>query len=195
MQQSYKRLCTANPKLRLSPAHFVEQGKKHGGFFQTSLIRLTEDMESLGLKSDAEREEFIKYVPSCVPSDLLPSYGWPKIHSELDTLSDDFPEDFFKMKVLPELLKSVEFGGGGPKVLSSTIKIGSKLSADEFNAKLTPVIVRLFGNPDRALRVCLLDNLPMMIDNLPQKVVNDKIFPQMVSPMVFFIGGPTLTSF
>ncbi|KAJ5802425.1 uncharacterized protein N7503_004875 [Penicillium pulvis] len=160
MHQSYKRLCTANPKLRLSPGHFVEQGKKHGGFFQTSLIRLTEDMESLGLKTDAEREEFI---------------------NELDNLSDDFPEDFFKMKVLPELLKSVEFGGGGPKVLSATLKIGSKLSADEFNAKLTPVVVRLFGNPDRALRVCLLDNLPLMIDNLPQKVVNDKIFPQMTS--------------
>lgn len=63
MQQSYKRLCTANPKLRLSAAHFVEQGKKHGGFFQTPLIRLTEDMESLGLKSEAEREEFIRYVP------------------------------------------------------------------------------------------------------------------------------------
>ncbi|KAJ5880732.1 uncharacterized protein N7473_011785 [Penicillium subrubescens] len=160
MQQSYKRLCTANPKLRLSAAHFVEQGKKQGGFFQTPLIRLTEDMESLGLKDDAEREEFI---------------------NELDNLSDDFPEDFFKMKVLPELLKSVEFGGGGPKVLSATLKIGSKLSADEFNAKLTPVIVRLFGNPDRALRVCLLDNLPLMIDNLPQKIVNDKIFPQMTS--------------
>ncbi|CAL5873450.1 uncharacterized protein PFLUO_LOCUS7729 [Penicillium psychrofluorescens] len=160
MQQSYKRLCTANPKLRLSPAHFVEQGKKHGGFFQTPLIRLTEDMESLGLKSDAEREEFI---------------------NELDGLSEDFPEDFFKMKVLPELLKSVEFGGGGPKVLGATLKIGSKLSPDEFNAKLTPVVVRLFGNPDRALRVCLLDNLPLMIDNLPQKVVNDKIFPQMTS--------------
>lgn len=62
MQQSYKRLCTANPKLRLSPAHFVEQGKKHGGFFQSSLIRLTEDMDNLGLKSDEEREEFIKSV-------------------------------------------------------------------------------------------------------------------------------------
>ncbi|KAF7719308.1 Protein kinase [Penicillium ucsense] len=160
MQQSYKRLCAANPKLRLSPAHFVEQGKKQGGFFQTPLIRLTEDMESLGLKTDAEREEFI---------------------NELDNLSDDFPEDFFKMKVLPELLKSVEFGGGGPKVLSAILKIGSKLSADEFNLKLTPAIVRLFGNPDRAIRVCLLDSLPLMIDNLPQKVVNDKIFPQITS--------------
>ena len=60
MQQSYKRLCAANPKLRLSPAHFVEQGKKEGGFFQTPLIRLTEDMANLGLKTEAERDEFIK---------------------------------------------------------------------------------------------------------------------------------------
>ncbi|KAF7165903.1 hypothetical protein CNMCM6106_001909 [Aspergillus hiratsukae] len=160
MHQSYKRLCTANPKLRLSAAHFVEQGKKTGGFFQTPLIRLTDDIESLGLKNDAEREEFV---------------------NELDELSDDFPEEFFKMKVLPELLKSVEFGGGGPKVLSAILKIGTKLSPDEYSSKLTPVIVRLFGNPDRALRVCLLDNLPLMIDNLPQKIVNDKIFPQMTS--------------
>lgn len=102
--------------------------------------------------------------------------------SELDNLSEDFPEDFFKMKVLPELLKSVEFGGGGPKVLSATMKIGAKLSADEFNTKLTPVVVRLFGNPDRALRVCLLDNLPLIIDRLSQKIVTDKIFPLMVRP-------------
>lgn len=37
---------------------------KQGGFFQTPLIRMTEDIDSLGLKSDAEREEFIKYVYS-----------------------------------------------------------------------------------------------------------------------------------
>lgn len=69
MHQSYKRLCTANPKLRLSAAHFVEQGKKSGGFFQTPLIRLADDIESLGLKNDAEREEFIRYVQS--PSRIL----------------------------------------------------------------------------------------------------------------------------
>lgn len=103
------------------------------------------------------------------------------VGSELDKLSDDFPEEFFKMKVLPELLKSVEYSGGGPKVLAAILKIGTKLSPEEYNAKLTPVVVRLFGIPDRALRICLLDNLPLMIDNLPQKVVNDKIFPYMVS--------------
>lgn len=85
------------------------------------------------------------------------------------------------MKVLPELLKSVEFGGGGPKVFSVVMKIGAKLSEEEYGSKITPVIVRLFTSPDRALRVCLLDHLPLMIDHLSQKVVNDKIFPQMVS--------------
>ncbi|WEW55721.1 Nuclear aminoacylation-dependent tRNA export pathway component [Emydomyces testavorans] len=160
MHQSYKKLVNPNPKLRLSVAHFIEQGQRAGGFFDSPLIRLTQDIDSLGLKSEEEREEFI---------------------NELDELSDDFPEEFFKMKVLPELLKSVEFGGGGPKVLTTVLKIGTKLTDGEYSQKLTPSIVRLFANPDRAMRVCLLDNLPLMIDRLPQKVVNDKIFPQMVT--------------
>lgn len=103
------------------------------------------------------------------------------LSSDLDSLSDDFPEDYFKMKILPELLKSVEFGGGGPKVFGVVMKISKKLTDEEFESKITPAIVRLFSSPDRAIRVCLLDNLPLMIDRLPQKVVNDKIFPQMVS--------------
>ena len=85
------------------------------------------------------------------------------------------------MKILPELLKSVEFGGGGAKSFSVVMKIASKLSEDEYEKQITPVIVRLFASLDRALRVCLLDNLTLMIDHLSQKVVTDKIFPQMVT--------------
>lgn len=107
-------------------------------------------------------------------------------NSELDSVSDDFPEEFFKMKVLPELLKSIEFGGGGPKVFGVMMKISSKLVDEDYDARVTPVIVRLFSSPDRAIRVCLLDNLPLMIDRLSQKVVNDKIFPQMV---LTFLNG------
>ncbi|TKA49250.1 hypothetical protein B0A54_01327 [Friedmanniomyces endolithicus] len=125
MQANYKRLTHAVPKMRLSVAHFLEQGSR----------------------SD----------------------------------SDDFPEDFFKVKVLPELLKSVEFGGGGPKSFALVMRIATKLSEDEYDSQMVPVIVRLFSSPDRAMRVCLLDNLPLMIDHLSQKIVTDKIFPQMVT--------------
>ncbi|KAK2737771.1 hypothetical protein FQN57_007419 [Myotisia sp. PD_48] len=160
MQSSYKRLMNPNPKLRLSIANFLEQGKRSGGFFQTPLIKLTQDVESLGLKNDEERDEFI---------------------SGLDEIADDIPEDFFKMRILPELLKSLEFGGGGPKVLSTILSVGTKLSDDEYSRKLTPAIIRLFANPDRAIRVCLLDNLPLMVDRLSQKIINNDIFPQMLT--------------
>ena len=102
-------------------------------------------------------------------------------NSELDAVSDDFPEDFLNMKVLPELLKSVEFGGGGPSVFAAALKIGSKLPDDEYEAKLVPVIIRLFSSQDRAIRVCLLDDLPLMIHRLSQKDVSNKIFPCMLT--------------
>ncbi|WPH00751.1 Hypothetical protein R9X50_00358100 [Acrodontium crateriforme] len=162
MANSYKRLTHAAPKMRLSVGHFFEQGTRSGGFFDTPLIQLTKGIESLGLKNEEEKDIFL---------------------TELGTVteSDDFPEEFFKVKVLPELLKSVEFGGGGPKSLSLAMRISQKLTDDEYDIQVTPVIIRLFSSPDRALRVCLLDNLPHMIEHLSQKLVTDKIFPQMVT--------------
>ncbi|KAI1441547.1 ARM repeat-containing protein [Annulohypoxylon stygium] len=160
MHAGYKRLVNANPKARITVGAFLEQGRRSGSFFDSPLIKLTEGIDNLGVKSESEKEEFL---------------------DDLDQLTDDFPEDFFKMKVLPELLKSVEFGGGGPKAFGVVMKISTKLSNEDFEARVQPVVIRLFGNPDRAIRVCLLDNLPLMIDRLSQKVVNDKIFPNMVS--------------
>ncbi|GJN79090.1 hypothetical protein PLIIFM63780_002603 [Purpureocillium lilacinum] len=150
MQSSYKRLCNANPKARITVASFLDQGSRTGAFFDSPLIKLTEGIDNLGV-------------------------------NDLDQLSDDFPEEFFKLKVLPELIKSVEFGGGGPKALGVVLKIAAKLSNEDFEAKINPFLIRAFANPDRAIRVCLLDSLPLMIDRLSQKMVNDKIFPQIVT--------------
>ncbi|KAI0400225.1 armadillo-type protein [Xylaria palmicola] len=160
MHAGYKRLVNANPKARITVGAFLEQGRRSGAFFDSPLIKLTEGIDNLDVKSEDERAEIL---------------------DDLDQLTDDFPEDFFKMKVLPELLKSVEFGGGGPKAFGVVMKIATKLTNEDFEARVQPVVIRLFGNPDRAIRVCLLDNLPLMIDRLPQKVVNDKIFPNLVS--------------
>ena len=85
------------------------------------------------------------------------------------------------MKILPELLKSVEFGGGGPQVFTAIMKISKQLSDDEFESRLAPVIIRLFNSPDRAIRVSLLDSLPRLVDRIPQKDINSKIFPSMVT--------------
>ncbi|KAK6338287.1 hypothetical protein TWF730_002351 [Orbilia blumenaviensis] len=160
MGTPYKRLTQTNPKMRLPIAHFLEQGKRANGFFDTPLIRCCEFIENMGVKDDREREEFLQ---------------------NLEDTKDQFPEEFFKAKVLPELLKSVEYGGGGPKVFSVVLMIAEKLSEDEWESTITPCVVRLFSSPDRAIRVFLLDNLPRMIDFLPKRVVSDSIFPQLVT--------------
>lgn len=160
MGTPYKRLTQTNPKMRLPISHFLEQGKRANGFFDTPLIRCCEFIENMGVKDDREREEFLQ---------------------NLEDTKDQFPEEFFKAKVLPELLKSVEYGGGGPKVFSVVLMIAERLNEDEWESTITPCVVRLFSSPDRAIRVFLLDNLPRMIEYLPKKVVSDSIFPQLVT--------------
>ena len=60
MYTSYKRLTHAVPKMRLSVAHFLEQGSRSGGFFDTPLIELTDGIENLGLKSETEKDAFLR---------------------------------------------------------------------------------------------------------------------------------------
>lgn len=113
-------------------------------------------------------------------AELLPCYVLIA-SSELHGVATQFPEEFLKHRILPEMLRSVEFGGGGAKVFAVVLQISSKLSEDDFEKQVLPVIVRLFASPDRALRVCLLDSLPTMIERLPKATVNDKIFPNIIT--------------
>ncbi len=62
MHTSYKRLVNANPKSRISVGHFLEQGQRHGSFFDSPLIKLTDGVDNLGVKSETERESFLEWV-------------------------------------------------------------------------------------------------------------------------------------
>lgn len=60
MHSSYKRLTNANPKARVSVGHFLEQGRRSGSFFDSPLIKLTDGVENLGVKTESEREAFLE---------------------------------------------------------------------------------------------------------------------------------------
>jgi SCY1-like protein 1 len=60
MHSSYRRLVNSNPKARVNVGNFLEQGRRSGGFFNTPLIKLTDGVDNLGMKSEEEREEFLK---------------------------------------------------------------------------------------------------------------------------------------
>lgn len=60
MTQMFKRLVNPNPKLRPSVGTFLEQGRRSGGYFQTPLITFSENIDSLGLMSEGERDVFLR---------------------------------------------------------------------------------------------------------------------------------------
>ena len=92
-----------------------------------------------------------------------------------------YPQGFLQHKVLPELLKSFEFAGGGGKVFTIILSIAEKLSDDDFERDIQPVIIRMFASQERGVRMCLLENLNRVIERLNPKIVNDKIFSNMVT--------------
>ena len=60
MHSSYKRLMNANPKARVSVGNFLDQGLRRSAFFDSPLIKLTDSVDNLGMKSETEREEFLE---------------------------------------------------------------------------------------------------------------------------------------
>ncbi|KAL9476574.1 hypothetical protein ACSS6W_006415 [Trichoderma asperelloides] len=127
-------------------------------------------INNLGMKNPDERDEFL---------------------DTLDQVTDDFPEEFFKSKVLPELVKSVEFGGGGSKALTVVLKIAAKLPSDDFESKITPFIVRAFTNPDRGIRATgftdaapvvreqTLKSVLVVIGKLSDRTINGDLLKQL----------------
>lgn len=62
MHSGYKRLVNPNAKARISVANFLDQGRRNGSFFDIPLIKLTDDIDNLGVKNPGEKEHFLRFV-------------------------------------------------------------------------------------------------------------------------------------
>ncbi|CAM0141462.1 Nuclear aminoacylation-dependent tRNA export pathway component [Umbelopsis sp. WA50703] len=158
MQQVYKALLASSPKVRLDAARFLDEGLRPQGFFSNEFIQVNLFLETLTIKDQAEKTTFFR---------------------KLDSVIEGFPQDFCMYKILPELINAFEFGSGGPKVLSSIMKVGSHLPDEDYDKTIIPCIIRMFATPDRAIRMSLLETLPSYVNRLSKKVVNEQIFPHV----------------
>ncbi|CAG8444939.1 2855_t:CDS:10 [Dentiscutata heterogama] len=145
----YKQLIRANPKSRLKISAFVDACLRPGGFFQNDLVQINLFLENMNIKEAREKDIFFKKL--------------------IDTI-DKMPGNICKYKILPELLKALEFGS----VLPSIIKIGETLDDNEYEQFIVTSIIKMFAVPDRAMRLSLLENLGSFIDHLDNKTVNEK---------------------
>uniref|UniRef100_A0A8C6KTQ9 N-terminal kinase-like protein n=1 Tax=Nothobranchius furzeri TaxID=105023 RepID=A0A8C6KTQ9_NOTFU len=150
----YCELVGANPRARPNPARFLQNCRAPGGFLSNSFVE-----KLLFIKEPAEKQQFFQ---------------------DLNENLDSFPENFCKHKVLPQLLTAFEFGNAGAVILTPLFKVGKFLSAEEYQQKIIPVIVKMFSSTDRAMRIRLLQQMEQFIQYLNEAAVNSQIFPHVV---------------
>uniref|UniRef100_A0A2K6RRV9 N-terminal kinase-like protein n=1 Tax=Rhinopithecus roxellana TaxID=61622 RepID=A0A2K6RRV9_RHIRO len=134
----YCELVGANPKVRPNPARFLQNCRAPGGFMSNRFVETNLFLEEIQIKEPAEKQKFFQ---------------------ELSKSLDAFPEDFCRHKVLPQLLTAFEFGNAGAVVLTPLFKVGKFLSAEEYQQKIIPVVVKMFSSTDRAMRIRLLQQV------------------------------------
>jgi SCY1-like protein 1 len=84
--------------------------------------------------------------------------------------------------VLPSLAGALDFGGAhAPAIVPLLLQLGAGVPADEYEKAVLAPLVKLFANPDRGVRMALLDALPEYAEKLDKKTVNDKIWPHLVT--------------
>ncbi|KAJ3153399.1 hypothetical protein HDU86_005229 [Geranomyces michiganensis] len=157
---AFKSFLSPDPNARMQMADFLDKSLWKKGYFDKDFISVTLALEQIAIKDTFEKEQFM---------------------NKINTSLESFPTEFCKYKILPELIKALEFGGAGAKALAPILKLGGKLDQQEFDALVVPIVVKMFASTDRVIRVSLCEGLPGLIDHLNAKVVTEKIFPNLAA--------------
>ncbi|CCG84028.1 protein of unknown function [Taphrina deformans PYCC 5710] len=158
MFAQYRRLLSPSAQSRLPVSNFLDFGRRPAGFFRTDLIEISESMPSLSLKPKAEVELFLEQNKKTIAA---------------------LPIGFSKNRVLPELIKSFEFGGGGATALSAILTLAKDLAPADVETMIAPMLLRVWSSKDRAVHLVLLESLKDYLEYLTPKQINDKLFAQL----------------
>jgi SCY1-like protein 1 len=96
--------------------------------------------------------------------------------------ASSFPPEFASYRVLPSLVSALEYGGASAAaIIPLLLQLGKSVSPAEYPTLVLGPVLKLYGNPDRGIRMALLDSLGDYAEKLDKKMVNDKIWPHLVS--------------
>ncbi|XP_038720856.1 probable inactive serine/threonine-protein kinase scy1 isoform X2 [Tripterygium wilfordii] len=152
----YQRLLSSMPSRRLNSSKLVENSE----YFQNKLVGTIHFMEILTLKDSVEKDTFFRKLPN---------------------LAEQLPRQIVLKKLVPLLASALEFASAAAPALTALLKMGSWLSAEEFNVKILPTIVKLFSSNDRAIRVSLLQHIDQFGESLSAQVVDEQVYSHVAT--------------
>ncbi|RKP14860.1 armadillo-type protein [Piptocephalis cylindrospora] len=155
-----RSLMNASPISRFTLRAFQDAALHTGGYFTSDFVQSVLFLENLNVKDAGERDSFLRKLEKTVES---------------------FPGEFSRHKILPELLKALEFGSAGSKAIGSINKIAESLDEEDYEKQVAPILVRMFAVQDRLLRLSLLEHLGPMAERLPERVINSEVYAHIAT--------------
>lgn len=157
----FKRMLNPNPRTRLSTAAFIPELEKIGFWQGNNLVELVDSLEAFELASEGEKATVLR-----------------RIKESIATL----PPPFLISKILPSLLHSLSLPSApSSAILPLILAIGRDVPEDKYREFVLDPVVRLYASPDRGTRMALLDGLVEYGDKLDKSMVNDRVWPHLVS--------------
>ena len=154
--KDYQRLLGSQPPKRYNPKKLVE----NSSLFANKLVETIAFLDTLTLKDSIEKEQFFRNLPRV-----------------LETLAKAPVE----RKILPQIAEALEFGSAPALAVAPMLHAARDLADADFAKKVTPSIVKLFASADKALRVALLEHLPLYERHLSDKIVEESLYERVAT--------------
>lgn len=101
--------------------------------------------------------------------------------------ASSFPPEFASHRILPSLVSALEFGGASAStILPLVLQLGKNVPPADYSSVVIAPVTKLFTSPDRGTRMALLDHLEEYVDKLENKLVVEKIWPNLVFHSILF---------
>jgi len=151
--KTYKRILATKPSSRACATTLTQNDY----LAKNTAVRALRFIDEISIKSNEEKQSFYKNLTKFVA--LL-------------------PQSCSRYRVLPALLTQLEFGSGSNPVLFTVVlKLSAKLDEEEREKMVVPVVTKMFSNNERSTRINLLKNLKTYVEFIPNKIIENQIFP------------------
>ncbi|KAH7908980.1 hypothetical protein BJ138DRAFT_1067846 [Hygrophoropsis aurantiaca] len=159
---SFKKLLNPNPKARMTPKTFLENGMAESGdgfFVKNRLVKVCAGLDNFSLAGEAEKSSFLRTLKDSMSS---------------------FPPEFSSHRVLPSLLSALDHAGASAaSILPLILALGASVSPQEYSSAVLAPLVKLYASPDRGTRMALLDALPEYAEKLDKRMVTEQVWPHL----------------
>ncbi|WWC91608.1 uncharacterized protein L201_006554 [Kwoniella dendrophila CBS 6074] len=160
----WKRMLNPNSKTRLSTIGFIDEAISVGFWSNNPLVNLVSGLDNFELASESEKSSLLRIIKDASNSSSLPS-------------------PFVINKILPSLLHSLSLPTApSSQMLPLVLDLGKLItSTSDYQKIVLEPVIKLYTSPDRGTRMALLDGLNEYADKLDNKMVQEKIWPNLIT--------------